>query len=55
LIFVVVRENTEDFYIGIGGRAKKGKSKKTLEVIRNMYNVKFGLDITSDSEEMVTS
>jgi isocitrate/isopropylmalate dehydrogenase len=50
--FVVVRENTEDFYIGIGGRAKKGKSKKTLEVARNMYNVKFGLDIISDSEEI---
>jgi 3-isopropylmalate dehydrogenase len=50
--FVVVRENTEDFYVGIGGRAKKGHSKKTLEVARNMYNVKFGLDITSDSEEI---
>ncbi|MCX9080770.1 MAG: isocitrate/isopropylmalate dehydrogenase family protein [Candidatus Methanoperedens sp.] len=50
--FVVVRENTEDFYIGIGGRAKKGNSKKTLEVARNMYNVKFGLDITSDSDEI---
>lgn len=50
--FVVVRENTEDFYIGIGGRAKKGNSKKTLEVVRNMYNVKFGLDITSDSDEI---
>ncbi|VVB50600.1 3-isopropylmalate/3-methylmalate dehydrogenase [uncultured archaeon] len=50
--FIVVRENTEDFYIGIGGRARKGKSKKTLEVARNMYNVKFGLDITSDSEEI---
>ncbi len=50
--FTVVRENTEDFYIGIGGRAKKGKSKKTLEVNRTMYNVKFGLDIDSDSEEI---
>ncbi|MCX9014105.1 MAG: isocitrate/isopropylmalate dehydrogenase family protein [Candidatus Methanoperedens sp.] len=50
--FVVVRENTEDFYIGIGGRAKKGKSKATLEVARTMYNVKFGLDIDSDSEEI---
>lgn len=50
--FVVVRENTEDFYIGIGGRAKKGKSKKTLEVARNLYNVKFGLDIDSDSDEI---
>lgn len=50
--FVVVRENTEDFYIGIGGRAKKGKSKNKLEVIRNLYNVKFGLDIDSDSDEI---
>jgi len=50
--FVVVRENTEDFYIGIGGRAKKGRSKKTLEVARNLYNVKFGLDINSDSDEI---
>jgi isocitrate/isopropylmalate dehydrogenase len=50
--FVVVRENTEDFYIGIGGRAKKGKSKNTLEVVRNLYSVKFGLDIDSDSDEI---
>ncbi len=50
--FVVVRENTEDFYIGIGGRAAKGKSKKTLEVVRNLYNIKFGLDINSDSDEI---
>lgn len=50
--FVVVRENTEDFYIGIGGRAKKGKNKKMLEVARNLYNVKFGLDINSDSDEI---
>ncbi len=50
--FLVVRENTEDFYIGIGGRAKKGRSKNTLEVMRNLYNVKFGLDIDSDSDEI---
>ncbi|HUV83232.1 MAG TPA: isocitrate/isopropylmalate dehydrogenase family protein [archaeon] len=50
--FTVVRENTEDFYIGIGGRAKKGTSKHELVVARTMYNVKFGLDIESDSEEI---
>ena len=50
--FVVVRENTEDFYIGIGGRAKKGKSRKTLEVARNLYNIKFGRDINCDSDEI---
>ncbi|MCD4846437.1 MAG: isocitrate/isopropylmalate dehydrogenase family protein [Methanosarcinales archaeon] len=50
--FTVIRENTEDFYIGIGGRAGKGESKAVLEVARSLYNVKFGLDIESDSEEI---
>ena len=50
--FVVVRENTEDFYIGIGGRATKGMSKDVLEVNRTLYNAKFGLDIETDSEEI---
>jgi isocitrate/isopropylmalate dehydrogenase len=50
--FTVVRENTEDFYIGIGGRAKKGESKTVLNVARTLYNIKFGLDIESDSEEI---
>jgi len=50
--FVVVRENTEDFYIGIGNRAKAGKSHADFEVKRSLYNIKFGLDIDSDSEEI---
>jgi len=50
--FVVVRENTEDFYVGIGGRAKKGESKALLEVKRVLYSAKFGLDIETDSEEI---
>lgn len=50
--FVVVRENTEDFYIGIGGRAKKGESKDLLEVKRTLFSAKFGLDIETDSEEI---
>lgn len=50
--FTVFRENTEDFYVGVGGRAKKGKSEDELEIIRNLYNLKFGLDIESDSEEI---
>jgi len=29
--FVVVRENTEDFYIGIGGRQKKERAKISLK------------------------
>ena len=50
--FVVVRENTEDFYIGIGSRARRGKSHADFEIRRSHYNIKFGLDIESDSEEI---
>ncbi len=50
--FVVVRENTEDFYIGIGSRAQKGKSHADFQIRRNLYNIKFDLDIDSDSEEI---
>jgi 3-isopropylmalate dehydrogenase len=49
--FYVVRENTEDFYIGIGGRAK-GRSKAELEVVRSIYTAKFGLDIDVDRDEI---
>jgi tartrate dehydrogenase/decarboxylase/D-malate dehydrogenase len=50
--FTVVRENTEDFYIGIGGRAEAGKSRDEFEVVRTLYKVKFGLDVESDSDEI---
>jgi 3-isopropylmalate dehydrogenase len=50
--FVVVRENTEDFYIGIGSRARRGRSHADFEIKRILYNIKFGLDIDSDSEEI---
>ena len=49
--FVVVRENTEDFYVGIGSRFKKHQNI-LLEVERELYQVKFGLDIDSDAEEV---
>jgi len=49
--FVVVRENTEDFYVGIGSRLK-GHEKKNLEVVRELYSVKFGLDVETDSDEL---
>jgi 3-isopropylmalate dehydrogenase len=50
--FTVVRENTEDFYVGIGNRAKEGKSKQELEVLRSLYSVKFGLDLEVDGSEI---
>jgi tartrate dehydrogenase/decarboxylase / D-malate dehydrogenase len=49
--FVVVRENTEDFYVGIGSRFRKHQQIE-LDVVRDLYNVKFGLDVTSDAEEI---
>lgn len=50
--FVVVRENTEDFYVGIGNRAGIGDTKQELEVIRSLYQVKFGLDIEAEGSEI---
>jgi 3-isopropylmalate dehydrogenase len=50
--FSVVRENTEDMYVGLGGRAKKGRSRQELELLRSLYSVKFGLDIETDHEEI---
>ena len=50
--FVVVRENTEDFYIGLGGNAKKGQSKQKLDLLRDIYKIRFGLDINSDTDEL---
>ncbi len=50
--FTVVRENTEDFYIGIGSRAKAGHSHADFDVKRTLYNIKFGLDVDSDSDEI---
>jgi isocitrate/isopropylmalate dehydrogenase len=50
--FIVVRENSEDLYVGVGGRAQKGKVHHDNEVVRNLYSVKFGLDIDSDSDEI---
>jgi 3-isopropylmalate dehydrogenase len=50
--FVVVRENTEDFYVGIGSRFAGGREQKTLEVLREMYSIRFGLDVETDAEEL---
>jgi len=50
--FVVVRENTEDLYIGAGGRALAGRSSGTAEIMRSLYHVKFDLDIETDADEI---
>ncbi|RLG36233.1 3-isopropylmalate dehydrogenase [Methanosarcinales archaeon] len=54
--FCVIRENTEDFYVGAGGRVKSAYSaiskKEVLEIRRNLYNLKFGLEIEGDADEI---
>jgi 3-isopropylmalate dehydrogenase len=49
--FIVVRENTEDFYVGIGSRFH-GSQKITLSVERELYHAEFNLDIESDADEL---
>jgi len=50
--FYVVRENTEDFYIGMGGRAEQGSSKAQLEIARSIYKARFGLDLEVENDEI---
>nr|HOP09374.1 isocitrate/isopropylmalate family dehydrogenase [Candidatus Methanofastidiosa archaeon] len=38
--------------VGIGGRCKPGTERQELEVYRNLYNVKFGLDLDCDGDEI---
>jgi len=47
-----VRENTEDFYVGLGGRVSQGASRSELVLKRKAYEAKFdiGIDLTGDEE-----
>ncbi len=49
--FEVIRENTEDFYVDLGGRVQ-GNSRETLNLDRSMYNARFDVDIETSSEEL---
>lgn len=49
--FYVVRENTEDFYVALGDRVKDNTSKE-LELKRELYNIKFDLDLKLDMDEI---
>jgi 3-isopropylmalate dehydrogenase len=46
--FYVVRENTEDFYVGVGDRFSSAKHSSLLEIKRDLYDLKFNVDITQD-------
>jgi len=49
--FYVVRENTEDFYIGIGGRFKARANQDHLEILRKLYKAKIQVDFNLETEE----
>ncbi|MEM1510179.1 MAG: isocitrate/isopropylmalate dehydrogenase family protein [Zestosphaera sp.] len=50
--FVIIRENTEDFYVGLGSRVRRGKNERVHQLMRSIYKVKFDIDIETDSEEL---
>ncbi len=50
--FTVIRENTEDFYVGIGSRSKVAKSRQVLDVVRENYRLRFGVDLQSNTDEV---
>lgn len=47
-----VRENTEDFYVGLGGRVHSGLSRVSLGMVRRAYEAKFdvGIDLKDEAE-----
>jgi 3-isopropylmalate dehydrogenase len=45
-----IRENTEDFYVGLGGRVKKGLSRTELSLKRRTFEAKFDIGIELDDE-----
>ncbi len=46
-----VRENTEDFYVGLGGRVARGRSRTDLDLVRKAYEAKFDIGIDLKDEE----
>jgi len=44
--FYVVRENTEDFYVSLGGSASGRGHRSTLELRRALYEMRFDLELT---------
>ncbi len=47
-----IRENTEDFYVGLGGRVKEGLSRTQLDLKRRTFEAKFdvGIELKDESE-----
>ncbi|MHC1626403.1 MAG: isocitrate/isopropylmalate dehydrogenase family protein [Methanoculleaceae archaeon] len=50
--FVVVRENTEDFYVSLGSRVRDHRQQIELDLVRRLYEVTFNLDVETDADEI---
>lgn len=48
--FYVVRENTEDFYVGVGGRFAGSKHENSIDISRSLYSTKFNFTTTKKGE-----
>ncbi len=53
--FYFVRENTEDFYVGLGyrGKVSRERARKEFELIREIYEMKFDVGIELDRTDEV--
>ncbi len=48
--FIVVRENTEDFYVGIGAKVSSRRESQKFQVSRKLYNAEFSVTVNHSSE-----
>ncbi|RLI04282.1 3-isopropylmalate dehydrogenase, partial [Candidatus Bathyarchaeota archaeon] len=51
--FYVIRENTEDFYVGVGARFNSDRFDSTLNFERKLYKLKFDVKVVIDKPEEV--
>jgi 3-isopropylmalate dehydrogenase len=47
----VFRENTEDFYIGCGGRFKEGAGEMTLDIERELYDLSIDIEASASNTD----
>jgi len=49
--FYVIRENTEDFYVGLGCRFKSDTHKANLNIERKLYSLRFDVKVLANKSE----
>lgn len=51
--FYVVRENTEDFYVGIGERIREKKKNVELELRREVFEARFDIEVSKKNSDEI--